>query len=140
MNESASSPTSSQNGNRETALIDQIDEQRHINSSLTIEDKIGKLLDITYCNQYDLKCLNANLNTFIVNAEKRFNAVESKVDVIEEDVACQSSTIETHSDEILTLKTKMKEMEDFVKQTKIDTMNKEVHGKALQLGVWELGG
>lgn len=150
MNESGSSSTSNtsthvKNDTRQAILNEEICKQRQINSCLSTEDKIAKLLDVAYINQFNLNCLNANLHSFIESAERRFKAVESKVDYIEKTVTTNSSTITTHSAQIQSLETKVKEMEEFVKQTKIDTVNKEVHGRRYNLifgnikddGAWE---
>lgn len=115
------------------ALNEEINKQRDLNKNLSLNDKLEKLLDISSANQFRLNLVNANLAAFCESAEKRFKAVEEKVERIESDVATNSSAINNQNLKIEKLESQISELQDFVVKTKIETVNKEVHGRRYNL-------
>ena len=102
-------------------------------------------MDLSIVSQINFNNLTRQITTFCTAADKRLGKVENQIDDLQKAQKRTSNDVEGNTTEVKELKSKVSVLEKFVTQTKIDTINKDVHSRRYQLlfgnaddnGVWE---
>ena len=112
-------------------LVDLVPPSINNTSELTMEQKIDKLLDFNLHITKAVKKIDNDM-------QDMRNSLSTKIDAVKEEVDAVKETAETNKNDISKMKSRLNELETYVKHAKIRDLNQAVHGRRYDLIAYRL--
>ena len=130
---------------RKQQMQEELQKQKAAYSQLTSDEKIDKLLDMNTITQININQLSSQIGTFCQAMNLRLGNIEENVDKIDAAQKSMAQDVKKTDEEVGRLKAEISELKDFVQKTKVETINRDVHGRRYNLifgnvrdaGAWE---
>ena len=100
-------------------------------SELNMEQKIDMLLEFNVHISKAVKKIDNDM-------QDMKNSLSTKIEAVKEDVVAVRETAETNKDDITEMRSKLNELETYVKHAKIRELNQAVHGRRYDLIAYRL--